>query len=347
MANGLHDNGNDVTIVAEEGVRNFKMRIYDDIKLHCLPPLKFSSHFRFLFNRTRIKDCDIFLYRKTIFSLLWIILFRILFLNRKFKIVSEVNGFVFDYSQKFKSKTWLHDFTVLLHKLVLRFDDLIYVVNEDLSDKLTSGVFPVRKDKVIAIHNGGPKSFPIQIENADVSIFNLVFFGILADYNELDLCIEAISSYRDKNIHIIGFGDQLQSLKEEAVNMDNVFFYGAKTFEQFGQLLNSLNGITAGVIPMNLGNSKSSLSPIKAFDYMSFGLPIIFSNICLEGVINPGVEGESYKVGDLNSLRNSIKKVSDPPHYMKLRSNVLQNYHNHTWTARMSVLDKALKLCVG
>jgi hypothetical protein len=346
VANGLNDNGNIVTMVAEEGIRNYLNRISEQVRLYTLKAFKFQPHLKFILNRSFINDCDMFLYRKTVFSLFWIVLFRVFYLNRKFKIATEVNGFIFDYNQKFKSKLVLQDIISLIHKLILRFDDLIYVVNEDLEAILSTGFFSIDKRKIVVIHNGGPRPSLLNLKNDNEDKINLIYFGILADYNELDLIIDVVKDRTNQFMHVIGFGDQLSVLKSKASGNPNIVFYGAKSFQEFGELLESLSGISLGLLPNKQGNSKSSLSPIKAFDYMSFGLPLIFSDVCLQNLITSGVEGESYKVGDLSSLINAIEKASDPTHYLNLRSNVLKNYSNHTWTARMSTLNKALKSCV-
>lgn len=346
VVNGLEENGNEVEILAEEGVLNFTGRINTSVKIRTLKALSKLDHFYFLTKRSYIHSFDVFLYRKTIFSFVWIIWFRLLFFNRKFKIVSEVNGFVFDYNQKFKNKKRLIAFTELLHKLLLRYDDLVYVVNEDLKNKLITGVCALPSEKVIVVHNGGPQPAIESSNTMKSSPINLVFFGILADYNELDLCIDAIHNHDNVNLHIIGFGPQLEYLKTKAGNHSNVLFYGAKTFEEFGNIIRDMQGLRIGLIPMNLGNEKSSLSPIKAFDYMSFGLPLIYSNICLTDIVKSGTEGLSYIAGDIQSLKRTIQEISDPETYLHLKKCVISNYRHHTWGARMKYLNEALKKCV-
>jgi hypothetical protein len=93
-----------------------------------------------------------------------------------------------------------------------------------------------------------------------------------------------------------------------------------------------------GIVPMRMGNKLGSLSPIKAFDYMSFALPLIYSDLCLDGLIHNNIHGYNYKNGNVDSLELSILEIIKNDNYLRISENVKNDYYMHTWKERMNKL---------
>ena len=344
IVNGFVENDWEVEVIAESGILNFTDRIDSRVKITPIKPYSYFEHIKLLGRCNKlVNGSEYFLYRKTVFGLFWIMIFRLLTILRKFDILSEVNGFIFDYNQTFKDRKVLIALSELLHKVILRFDDYIYVVNEDIKSILSKGFMGVKSDKILAIHNGGPKPNYIDFDQKNFNEIHFVFFGILADYNELDLFIDSIAPHSNMHLDIVGFGPEEDRLKQKSIDNQNITFYGKRTFQEFVDLVNSWTTPVVGIVPMNMGNKLGSLSPIKAFDYMSLGMPILYSDSCLGDVLISGVHGLCYETGKIKSLESAIGQISKKENYMIYVNNVKEEYIKHTWKSRMKELINVLK----
>jgi hypothetical protein len=139
-------------------------------------------------------------------------------------------------------------------------------------------------------------------------------------------------------LEIIGFGPQLNNIIQYSNKRTDVKIHGKMSFENFSNLLHSWNCRIVGIVPMRIGNKMGSLSPIKAFDYMSFALPLIYSDLCLDGIVKDDIHGFSYNNGDIRSLEKSILKIIEKDNYLRISGNIKNDYYLHTWKERMKQL---------
>jgi glycosyltransferase involved in cell wall biosynthesis len=103
----------------------------------------------------------------------------------------------------------------------------------------------------------------------------LGYFGVLSDFKiDLKLLIELALKKSDWSIVLIGaeregqYSPWLKKLKE----LENVHFLGYKKYEE---LPNYMRGLDAGLLPSLINSYTDSMYPMKLFEYISSGLPII------------------------------------------------------------------------
>jgi glycosyltransferase involved in cell wall biosynthesis len=341
IINGLIENGVATTVISEEGIDNFRNEIDPAATIITLAKNSYLAHLRLLKNRQLFSGLDMLLYRKTVLGFVWVLMFRLLRINNKVSIISEVNGLFFDYQQRYVGSLFALVGEVI-HKFFLRYDKKVYVVNEDLKEKLTRGLLGIKKEKLLVIHNGAPRERFLPFKSYDSTTLRLVFFGILMDYNELQLFIELFQerSYPNVSLEIVGDGPQREELERLSEGTANVTFHGRLTSLAFHQLLVSWKCHICGIVPMRMGNAKKSLSPIKAFDYMSFGLPILYSNLCLQDKLTDGVTGFEYQNGNSESVKNCIDNALQADKFISVHESVKKLYPEHTWLSRMNKLLK-------
>lgn len=353
VVNGLIDNGCRCCLFTDVGYDRFS-DLYQESPL--LEVYKKNRNF-FKLNsvihiahRLITDEVDFLLLRKAgaaSFFLLPIICLTVLMLRTigatKAKVVCEVNGIYFDYKAGFVSN--FVAVGLVANKLSLYFADYLYVVNEDLGRKFTKGFLKRSVNKVLIVNNGGPKAAPITFSKS--GIVHLLYFGVLKDYYDIPaMCrlAEYISENSVPNliIHVVGFGELEDNIIECSSKNKSMRFYGRKTRYEFSELVCSLQGKVFGLVPLAVGNGSGQMTPIKAFEYMSFGIPLITSASCLKGYAHDNFNALVYQHSD--GLRSAaIRAISMTfVDYQLLQKNVIDEYKNHTWSERMTELVSGL-----
>lgn len=111
----------------------------------------------------------------------------------------------------------------------------------------------------------------------------IVYIGSLDEWAGLKLVIDAFPLLKKKipglKLNIVGSGKQKQFL-QESVRMlslqDSIFFTGRLSYNQMADLLSSYY---IGLAMFKPCNASAFASPLKLFDYMAAGVPIIASDL--------------------------------------------------------------------
>jgi glycosyltransferase involved in cell wall biosynthesis len=123
---------------------------------------------------------------------------------------------------------------------------------------------------------------------------------------------------RDCQFVLIGDGPERAAAERLAAAWPGRFsFTGAVAYEAVPQLL---AGAAIGVAPFNtaphpaLRTAGFFWSPLKVYEYMAAGLPVVTANIGpLSQVIRDGQEGLLYAEGDIAGLAGAIMRLLDDP----------------------------------
>src|SRR5438874_58519 len=211
--------------------------------------------------------------------------------------------------------------------------------------------FSGARGKVQVVPNGvDPLRFPEKLEASLPSMpksFTVGFVGTLKAWHGLPILMEAFAQFHasrpNTRLLIVGDGPERQRLEADlsARNlMASVHFTGAVAPDAVPGLLASMD---VGVAPYpKLSNFY--FSPLKVYEYMAAGLPLVASRIGqLETLIEHGVTGLLTTPSDAPELANALLQLHDAPGLRKrlgqaARSLVLRN---HTWDA---VVERILSL---
>jgi glycosyltransferase involved in cell wall biosynthesis len=169
--------------------------------------------------------------------------------------------------------------------------------------------------------------------------FTVGFVGSLKPWHGLPILTEAFAQLRQRvpqaKLLIVGDGPERENLVRElaARGLDaHTQFTGAVNPDEVPQLLAAMD---VAVAPY-AAQSNFYFSPLKVYEYMAAGLPVVVSRIGqLADLINTGVNGILCPPGDAIALADALEKLWRSPN---LRHNLGQAARktviaHHTWEA--------------
>jgi glycosyltransferase involved in cell wall biosynthesis len=194
--------------------------------------------------------------------------------------------------------------------------------------------------KVYVIPNGvNPQRFSTVRPATERESFTVGFVGSLKPWHGLPILTEAFSLLRqlvpNARLLIVGDGPERENLVGElaARGLDaHALFTGAVNPDQVPQLL----GLMDVAVAPYAAQSNFYFSPLKVYEYMAAGLPVVVSEIGqLADLIEPGVNGMLCPPGNAIALAAALEKLWRSP---ALRHNLGQAARktviaHHTWDA--------------
>lgn len=296
------------------------------------------------------------------------------------KMIYELNGIPEDESSLFRtkceeeklsqqgnksgfsfSKTYFTAharFKLFILKKALEFSDRIIAVTPGIKSNLEK-VYNIPEEKIVVVSNGANTSLfkPLEQENCrrelglDPEISYVCFVGNLAPWQGVEYLVKAapfiLSRFPKCRFLIIGDGimkNELLKLSSELGVEDRFIFTGVVAYDRVPIYINASDVCTAPFILAR--NAKIGLSPLKLYEYMACGKPVVASNIsgvsdaleASEGGIpvhpeNPGALAEAIlKLLENSDLRNKLGS--------KGLSYVTENY---SWYSVAKKVDRVCK----
>jgi glycosyltransferase involved in cell wall biosynthesis len=209
-------------------------------------------------------------------------------------------------------------------------------VAEHVRDKYGAG------SKVHVVPNGvDPERFPAALFEARARAehpFTVGFVGTFKPHHGLDDLVDAFARLRrgrpDTRLLLVGDGSQRTaveaSLRAHRVG-DGARLTGAVAPERVGPLLAEMD---VGVAPYPI--SRAYVSPLKVFEYMAAGLPVVCSGVeQITDLVEDGVTGMLFEPEDVDALARLLERLAgDPDLRVRLgsagRARVMAG---HTWDA--------------
>ncbi|ODH00046.1 glycosyl transferase family 1 [Nostoc sp. KVJ20] len=198
----------------------------------------------------------------------------------------------------------------------------------------------VDSSKVHVIPNGvNPHRFSALRPATEPETFTVGFVGTLKPWHGLPILTEAFSLLHQRvpnaKLLIVGDGPERENLQMElaARGLDaHTQFTGAVNPDEVPQFLAAMD---VAVAPY-AAQSDFYFSPLKVYEYMAAGLPVVVSQIGqLADLIDPGVNGILCPPGDAIALAEALEKLWRSP---TLRHSLGQAARqtviaHHTWDA--------------
>jgi len=229
------------------------------------------------------------------------------------------------------------------HKYLIENSDIVLVT----ADKLLFEVKQLRSNDVYLLSNGvdyehfhvqkNPATIPGEIKkiigNTNKTIVG--YFGALASWVDYDLINYIATKRNDLEFVLIGWDYDGSLEKSNLLSIKNVHYLGVKGYEK---LPDYAVWFDICILPFFLNEITHATSPIKLFEYMALGKPIISTPIKEALKYNSVIIADDKK--QFVEKIDSALKLRDDDHYLEL---VDDEARINTWEIRFTQLDKILQ----
>lgn len=342
MCNAFANNGHTVELFCREGYKKdfsdyeyygveneFKIMKAKHLGIRVLNSFWASyEYFRFLRN----KKPDL-LYGRDILSLFF---FRNLRIKMVFEAHEPPKNKASYYIQKkvFQSSSFL--------KLV--------VISEALKKEYESKFKDLLENRIVVAHDGADEIDKKRIdENSenkfDIDKINVGYVGSLYNGRGIEIILGLADAFPNSVFHVIGGSEDEVKNWKSISNNQNIFFYGHVPPSEVQTYHARMDVLLAPYqekvsVGNNKGDTSKYMSPLKIFEYMASGRPIMISDLPVLHEVLDDTSAVFVIPSDLQDWINKFNYLIDDKELMKsLGDNALQSFQKeYTWYARAKKL---------
>lgn len=277
----------------------------------------------------------------------------------KIPYFTEVNGLLIDESRIIGTSKWIISIKKVNERLSYAQAKKIIAVTQGVKEGIKL-LYNIPDDKIVVVENGANIELFKQKDqkeakeklNLDQKCNYICFIGNLAPWQGVEYLIQSaplvINEILNVKFLIIGDGlmkKNLMELAEKTGVFNKFIFTGTVPYEEVTNYINASDICVAPFIRSR--NEKIGLSPLKLYEYMACGKPVVASNILGVGdILEHEKTGISVKSEDPQELGNAIVKLLKDE---KLRNEMGLNGRkyvskNHSWDG---VAKKITSICIG
>jgi glycosyltransferase involved in cell wall biosynthesis len=152
------------------------------------------------------------------------------------------------------------------------------------------------------------KSIPDEYNN--IPSPRVIYVGAIAEWLDLEMLKKAASSMTDCSFVIIG---EPRVDVSRIISLKNVYFLGGRAYETIPSFISHAD---VGIIPFKRSRLIESVNPIKLYEYMSCGLPVVASRWkAIEGIGSPALLADSHD--DFIVLLKKALEIKDSEPYFR------------------------------
>ena len=199
------------------------------------------------------------------------------------------------------------------------------------------------------LHPGSPGRVPFTRADGDVVA---VFAGAFRAWHGASHLVEAIRRLRargrrDVKAVFVGDGPEMPKVRHAAAGLDGITLVGAVPHEDVPAILSAAD---IGVAPFDVAAHPSLAhefhwSPLKIFEYMAAGLPVVAPRIeRLSGIVSDGVEGLLYDASHPDALADALESLTDADVRRRMgdaaRARAVREF---SWSSHCRRLERAIE----
>jgi glycosyltransferase involved in cell wall biosynthesis len=266
-------------------------------------------------------------------------------------VVQEVNGptdDVFDAWPRLWPLRRLLDFAT---RTQLRLADAVVVVTPGLGGYVTD--YTGRRNGIYVVGNGANvrQFYPVGTAPDPSSRAYVVFVGALASWQGIDTVLAAIESEAwppTVDLVIAGDGKERGRIELAAKASNRIRWLGTIPYDDTPALLSA--SLAALVPKSDAPSCRYGLSPLKLFEAMACGIPVVASDLPgLNDIIRAHDCGITFAAGDPEALASSVGQLAADPERARAmgvrgREAVVASY---SWDVRADQTEQVLIRVAG
>ena len=176
--------------------------------------------------------------------------------------------------------------------------------------------------------------------------FIVGYVGSIVGYEGLDILLRAASDIKEEipslKVVLCGVGNALDSLKELSAELGmekRVIFTGAVPHKDVALCMSVFD---VAVLPRADYAVCHLVSPLKLYEYMAYGLPLVVSDVkAMREMVDPGSDALVFPVGNTRALSECLIRLHAHPELRRsLREHALETASRHTWAKSVGKLLK-------
>lgn len=210
------------------------------------------------------------------------------------------------------------------------------------------------RSRIAVIPDGVRTAAPAnETERAPDTPFTIGYAGHLYPWKGVDLIVEAVAAMPETRALIVGGHDKepdLARVKAFATQLDcasRITFTGLIPPSQVAARLRETDVL---VLPNpRSAISNAHTSPLKLFEYMAAGRPIVASDLpSIREVLSDGTNALLVEAGNPQALVAGIRKIhGDPALAARLAAQAADDVRGYTWARRAERLETLLTTVIG
>ncbi|MFR5264902.1 glycosyltransferase [Clostridium sp.] len=250
------------------------------------------------------------------------------FTDRGFKIIYEYVDDLSDEIAGFKISNAIKN----SHNTMLKNSDDVYVVTT--ATKLYEEAKSIRGDKRVALVTNGVEyehfsnikctKCPEEISEVIESNRKIIgYFGALAKWFDYELIKKMSKELSDHEIVLIGIDYDKSLGKSGILDLPNVHYLGTRDYKDLPTYAKFFN---VGIIPFVINDITEATSPVKLFEYMALGKPIITTDLPECRKYKSALVSKSHEEF-IENIKKAEELKGDPEYLEILKNEGL----NNTW----------------
>lgn len=257
---------------------------------------------------------------------------------RNIPVIQEVNG---PYEDLFLSYPWTRRISfvfVFMMRQQLKWADAVIAVTPQLVDW---AIHECNHKRLYLISNGA-NTYIFRVDALKSSLIHslekyVVFFGALSPWQGVDVMLGAITSQDwPQGVALVIVGDGVHKSKVlDAIDLSSNLIY-LSSVDQVS-LAGIIASSLASVIPKTGAWSETGLFPLKLFESLACGVPVVVSDWpAMADFVREHQCGLVIPPGDSNALARAVAELAADPgsaRAMGLRG-ASEVHKNHSWDAK-------------
>ena len=211
--------------------------------------------------------------------------------------------------------------------------------------------YAVTPDRVCTVPDAGRSPAPLEAAapREEARRARLIYVGQLYPWKGVDQTLRALAGVPEVELTIVGGlpddpqRQRLERLAEQLGVMDRLRFAGPRTYQEVPALLAEAD---VALLPLADGVvARCFTSPLKLFDYLAAGLPIVAVDVpAIREVLRHEQNGLLVKIDDPDAMALAIRRLLDEPGLAaRLGRQARQDALGYSWDRRAERILAALE----